>query len=66
MKPVREDARLLSALRGAMKVIETKDKLLVCYRLGSRPSESLFKEVDKNEKRIDKILRAIESMEGNK
>ena len=35
-----------------LRAIEAKDKLLVCYRLNGRPSESLFKALDKADQAV--------------
>jgi hypothetical protein len=35
-----------------LRAIEAKDKLLACYRLNGRPSESLFKALDKADQAV--------------
>lgn len=36
------------------EAVAAKDQLLVCYRTGKRPSEALFKKLDKAEKTLKK------------
>ena len=45
-------------LRGLLAACEAKDSLLACYRLGKRPSEALFKKLDKAKEAIEAAERA--------
>jgi hypothetical protein len=45
-------------LRGLLAACEAKDSLLACYRLGKRPSEALFKKLDKAKETIEAAERA--------
>jgi len=38
-----------------VKACSAKDDLLACYRLGKRPSETLFKRLDKAKKVLDDL-----------
>lgn len=46
-----------------LRAIEAKDKLLVCYRLNGRPSESLFKALDKADRSVVEAKAWLEGQE---
>lgn len=49
-----------------LRAIEAKDKLLVCYRLNARPSESLFRALDKADRAIVEAKAWLEGQEPSK
>lgn len=54
----KEVDKLKKLLSNTVKAVEAKDDLLVCYRLGRRPSEALFKRLE----RADKAMTAAKEM----
>lgn len=42
-----------------VKRIKALEDLLACYRVGSRPSESLFRRLDETREPVNEIIRRI-------
>jgi len=50
-----ENERMAKQRDELVKACTAKDDLLACYRIGKRPSETLFKRLDKAKKVLDAI-----------
>jgi hypothetical protein len=48
-------------IRKLLAAVETKDAFLVCYRIGTRPSEALFKRGGKAEHAVKAAKQWLES-----
>ena len=56
---LRKIAELELALIECGKALNAKDDLLVCYRLGKRPTDELFKRLEKAKELLSKLPKSI-------